>query len=103
MRPRNSGPERDRTADLLDAIQALSQLSYQPESSPSPARRTRTGDQTRLPYRPLWRRLGQVTVKWSRTPRVCSHPWAPWRWDSGVGAGTGFEPVSPAYEADGVT
>ena len=27
---KTSGPERDRTADLLNAIQALSQLSYRP-------------------------------------------------------------------------
>jgi hypothetical protein len=34
----SSGPERDRTADLLNAIQALSQLSYEPgfQSAPSP-------------------------------------------------------------------
>ena len=29
--PQNGGDKRDRTADLLNAIQALSQLSYTPE------------------------------------------------------------------------
>ncbi len=33
------GDKRDRTADLLNAIQALSQLSYTPKLSPSPAER----------------------------------------------------------------
>jgi hypothetical protein len=28
--PKIGGPERDRTADLLHAMQALSQLSYRP-------------------------------------------------------------------------
>ncbi len=33
LRPvKNGGPERDRTADLLRAKQALSQLSYRPTS-----------------------------------------------------------------------
>ncbi len=31
MVPQNGGDKRDRTADLLNAIQALSQLSYTPE------------------------------------------------------------------------
>ena len=31
-RHRNGGGKRDRTADLLHAMQALSQLSYTPES-----------------------------------------------------------------------
>ena len=30
-RPEHGGPERDRTADLLNANQALSQLSYRPK------------------------------------------------------------------------
>ena len=30
--PLDGGDKRDRTADLLNAIQALSQLSYTPES-----------------------------------------------------------------------
>ena len=30
--PQNGGDKRDRTADLLNAIQALSQLSYTPTS-----------------------------------------------------------------------
>ncbi len=30
MRPNFGGDKRDRTADLLNAIQALSQLSYTP-------------------------------------------------------------------------
>ena len=30
VEPRIRGPERDRTADLLNANQALSQLSYRP-------------------------------------------------------------------------
>ncbi len=33
------GDKRDRTADLLNAIQALSQLSYTPKLSPSLAER----------------------------------------------------------------
>lgn len=31
--PRNGGDKRDRTADLLNAIQALSQLSYTPTAA----------------------------------------------------------------------
>ena len=31
--PQNGGDKRDRTADLLNAIQALSQLSYTPRIS----------------------------------------------------------------------
>ena len=31
LSPKLSGPERDRTADLLNANQALSQLSYRPK------------------------------------------------------------------------
>ena len=31
---RSSGARRDRTVDLLNAIQALSQLSYSPEKAP---------------------------------------------------------------------
>ena len=31
LRQKNGGPERSRTADLLNAIEALYQLSYRPE------------------------------------------------------------------------
>jgi hypothetical protein len=34
--PKTFGPERDRTADLLLAKQALSQLSYGPDNRPAP-------------------------------------------------------------------
>ena len=45
--PQNGGDKRDRTADLLNAIQALSQLSYTPEY-------------------PICRKSGNQTIKLSK-------------------------------------
>ena len=45
MIPRSGGAEGDRTPDLLSAIQALSQLSYSPESRSDLNRSGRSKDE----------------------------------------------------------
>jgi hypothetical protein len=53
----NGGAKRDRTADLLHAMQALSQLSYGPDFGNVPEERIERNPPEKLVLRPNGRNL----------------------------------------------